>query len=176
MKNTKNITFCAIMSALAAVFVIAAYFPYLTYALPAIAGLFVMVALIEINAKWAILTYLSSAIICFFTAESEAKLMYICFFGYYPILKSFIEKPKSRFLEWILKLLTFNAAVLLAYFVFAGLFSVSIDDFSILGKYGAFIFLALANGVFVLYDITVGRMAAVYLYNLHPKLKKIFKI
>ena len=39
MKNTSKITFSAIMSALAVVIMLISYFPYLTYAIPAIAGL-----------------------------------------------------------------------------------------------------------------------------------------
>ncbi|MDD6478769.1 MAG: hypothetical protein PUF48_03005 [Oscillospiraceae bacterium] len=176
MKNTSKLTFSAIMSALAVIFVVAAYFPYLTYALPAIAGLAAMAVLIETDAKWATLTYISSALICFFVAESEAKLLYICFFGYYPIAKYFIEKLKNSVFEWILKFIFFNAAVLAAYFLFAGLFKVSAEDFGILGKYGSYIFLGLANIVFVLYDITVSRMAAVYMFKLHSRIKKIFKV
>ncbi len=176
MKNTSRLTFSAIMSAIAVIFVVAAYFPYLTYALPAIAGLATMAVLIETDAKWATLTYISSALICFFVAESEAKLLYICFFGYYPIAKYFIEKLKNSVFEWVLKLILFNAAVLAAYFLFAGLFKVSVEDFGILGKYGSYIFLGLANIVFVLYDITVSRMAAVYMFKLHSRIKKIFKV
>lgn len=176
MKSTFKLTFSAILSALAVIFVTLAYFPYLTYALPAIGGLCSMIVLIEAEPKWAVFTYITSSIICFFIAENEAKLLYICFFGYYPIVKYFIEKINKSVLEWIIKFLVFNAAVLSAYFLFAGLFSVSVDDFGILGKYGAYIFLGLANIVFVLYDIAVSRAASVYMFMLHPKIKKLFKI
>lgn len=163
------------MSALAVVIILAAYFPYLTYALPAMAGLAVMAVLIETDYKWALLTYFSSAIICFFIAESEAKLLYICFFGYYPILKSVIERLKKVTAEWIIKLVFFNIAISAVYFLLAGLFSVAIEDFGILGEYGAYIFLGMANIVFVLYDICISRMAMFYLYKLHPKIQKILK-
>ena len=52
MKNSKKITFSAIMAALATVIMLVSYFPYLTYAVPAIAGLCIMVVVIEINKKW----------------------------------------------------------------------------------------------------------------------------
>ena len=176
MKNNAKLTLSGIMAALAVVITLAAYFPYLTYALPAMAGLCVMAVLIETDYKWALLTYISSAIICFFIAESEAKLLYICFFGYYPILKSGIEKLKKAFPEWIIKLIFFNIAILAVYFLLSGLFSISVDDFGILGEYGAYIFLAMANVVFVLYDICISRMAMFYLYKLHPKIQKILKL
>ena len=167
LKNNAKLTLCAVMSALAVVIVLAAYFPYLTYALPAMAGLCIMVVLIEINAKWAFLTYLSSAIISFFIAESEAKLLFICIFGYYPILKALIEKLRNSVFEWV---------IILVYFLLSGLFAVSTEDFGILGQYGAYIFLGAANLVFVLYDICVSRMAMFYLYKLQPKISRVFKI
>ena len=62
------------------------------------------------------------------------------------------------------------------YAVFAGIFGVSIEDFGTLGKYGAYIFLGLANAVFVLYDITVSRLSGTYMYQIHSKLQKLLKI
>ncbi len=173
-KNTSKVTFCAMMAALAAVFMLLSYFPYLTYAIPAIAGLFIMVALIETNAKWALLSYISSAVLVFLFAESESKLMYICFLGYYPILKAIIERLKSRVLEWVIKILSFNAAVLLVYYVFAALFGISLDDLNFM-KYGAVMLLALGNIVFVIYDIMVSKMAATYIIKMHPRVSKMIK-
>ena len=56
MKNTNKITLCALLSALAVVLMLTAYFPYLTYAVPAFAGLCIMAVLIEIGPKWAFLS------------------------------------------------------------------------------------------------------------------------
>ena len=164
------------MSALAVVIVLSAYFLYLTYALPAMAGLCIMVVLIEINAKWAFLTYISSALISFFIAESEAKLLFICIFGYYPILKSIIEKLRNNVLEWIMKIIYFNAVIILVYSVLSKLFMFSKEEFEILGNYGIYIFLLAANFVFVLYDICISRMAMFYLYKIQPKISRIFKL
>ena len=91
------------MSALAVVFMLLSYFPYLTYAIPAVAGLFIMATVIEINLKWAFLSYLTSAVLVFLFAEFESRLLYIFFLGYYPILKAIIEKIKKPVIEWILK-------------------------------------------------------------------------
>ena len=176
MKNNAKLTLCAVMAALAVVITLMAYFPYLTYALPAIAGLCVMVVLIEINMKWAILTYASSALILFFTGEVEAKLLYISFLGYYPILKAIIEKLKNPVLEWLIKAICFNAVIILVYTVFSNVLGMNSDDLGVLGKYGNFILLVAANFVFVLYDICVSRMATFYLIKLHPKIQRIFKI
>lgn len=175
MKQNSKITLCSMMAALATAFMLLSYFPYLTYAIPAIAGLFIMVAVIEIDCKWALGAYISSAFLTFLLAEPESKLIYICFFGYYPIIKAVLEKIRKPILEWVIKIFIFNGAVLLVYFMFAGLFGVSVDEFVEWGKYGAIGLLALGNVVFVLYDIAVSRIAMVYIGVLHPKIRKIFK-
>ena len=152
------------------------YFPYFTYAVPAITGLLTMMLVIEINVKWAFAAYISASVLVFLFAEPESKLMYICLFGYYPILKALIERINKPIIEWILKLAVFNAAALLIYAVFAGIFGVSIDDFSTLGKYGAYIFLGFGNAVFILYDITVSRLSGTYMSVIHPKINRLLKL
>ena len=152
------------------------YFPYFTYAVPAVTGLLTMMLVIEINVKWAFAAYIAASVLVFIFAEPESKLMYICLFGYYPIVKALIERINKPAIEWILKLAVFNVAAIMIYAVFAGMFGVSIDDFSTLGKYGAYIFLGFGNAAFVLYDITVSRISGTYIYRIHPKVKKLLKI
>ncbi len=175
MKNTSKVTLSALMAALAVLLMLTAYFPYLTYAVPAVAGLAIMVVLIEVNAKWALLSYLSSAIITVFICESEAMLMYVFLFGYYPIAKAVFEKINKPIAEWALKLLLLNAVVILVYSTFARLFGVDMTDMGDFGVYTACILLALANGVFVFYDFAVSKIAVFYIDEFHPKIKKLFK-
>lgn len=171
MKKTKKITFCAMMSALACVFMLTSYFPYLTYAIPAISGLFIMVNVIEFGYKWGFISYFASAFPVFLLAETESKLMYVCFFGFYPIIKAITEKMNKPIFEWIIKFAVFNGGVLAVYLLLSGVFGISLEDFGVLGKYGAYILLALGNAVFVLYDIAVSRMAMFYLVIIKPKFK-----
>ncbi len=163
------------MSALAVIFVLTAYFPYVTYAAPAVAGCMILFVLIETDRKWAFAAYAASSALTMIMAEPEAKLIYVCFFGFYPILKSLLERLHSRSLEWILKLLTFNGAMLLIYGLLSLLVDLSVEDFGTLGKYGAWIFLGFGNIVFVLYDFALVRVANLYLYRIHPQIKKLFK-
>jgi len=175
MKNTKKITLCGMVAALSVAVMLTSYFPYLTYAIPAIAGLFMIVPLIECGAVWSFGTYVASGIIIFLTGEIQSKILYVIFLGYYPVLKSLIERINRQLVEWILKLLCFNLAAIAFYYASTVLFSISFDDFGQWGKYGAFIFLALCNVVFVLYDIGISRMASYYMFTLHEKVKKIIK-
>ncbi|MBQ5910494.1 MAG: DUF2232 domain-containing protein [Clostridia bacterium] len=176
MKRTGRITLCAMLAALASLFMLTSYFPYLTYAIPALAGLFIMVAVIEIDVKWAILAYAASAVITALVAEPEAKMLYVLFFGYYPVVKAVFEKLKSRVAEYIFKFAVFNAATVFAYGVVATLIGVDISDMGDFGKYSALVLLIAANVVFVVYDLAVTKMAAFYIIRLHPQISKIFKV
>ena len=175
MKSTKKITLCGFIAAISVVVMLTSYFPYLTYAIPAIAGMFMMIPLIECGVYWGFGTYVASAAIIFITGEMESKILYIMFLGYYPPLKSLIEKINKQIIEWVIKLLCFNVAAIAFYYVSTVLFGISFDDFGEWGRYGALLFLALCNVVFVLYDIGISRMASYYMFTLHDKIKRIMK-
>ncbi len=175
MKAANKITLCAVMASLATVIMLVSYFPYLTYAVPAVAGLFVMVVVIEIDCKWAFLSYLSSAFLTFLFAEPESKLMFIGFFGFYPIIKCLIEKLNRPVFEWILKFLVFNVCVITVYKLIARLLGVSFDDMNHIIKYGELILLGMGNFVFVFYDIAVSRLAGLYSEKLHFRISRMLK-
>jgi len=172
MNNTKKVVFCGLMAAVATVIMLVAYFPYLTYAVPAVASLAIMVCLIELGVKWSFMAYLASILPVFLFCENEAKLLYIVFFGFYPIIKVLIEKISSRVIEWLVKLVIFNAIIVTTYFVLSNLMGVRIDEISFVGGYTIAILLFLGNIVFVLYDICIERMAALYMVRLHNVVKR----
>ncbi len=174
-KKTSYITFCALVSALISAIMITSYFPYLTYAIPAVAGAFVILPLVELSKGYAVLTYIASSLLVLFFSEPEAKLMYICFFGYYPVLKAVYERTKSRAIEYILKLITFNGAVTLIYVGLAKLFLLDLEGIGEYGKYGIVLLYILGNIAFILYDICLTRLCVFYICRLHEKIKRIMR-
>ena len=176
MKNSIRITLCGLTAALAATITLAAYFPYITYAAPAIAGLMMLIPIIEINCKWAWGCYAASILPVFLMAEPEAKIMYIFLFGWYPIAKAVIERINRRWLEWIIKIIAFNAAVLFVYGVLAGIMNISVEEFGEFGKYSIYIFLAVGNAAFIFYDMAISQIANIYMLRVHPHIKKFFKV
>lgn len=172
MKNTKKITLCGIFVALSVAIMLVSYFPYLTYSVPAVAGLCIMAIVIEYNWKWAFLGYLASAFLVFLFAETEAKLLYVFILGYYPIIKSLVEKLNKPIIEWLIKLIIFNIGLVLIYGLFSNIFGIQKEDFDFFGKFGIYLALVIVNIVFVIYDIAVSRMALFYIYVVRPKIKK----
>lgn len=173
MKNNVKIAFCGVMSALAVALLLLSYFPYFTYAVPAIAGLVGLIVLIEINKKWAVITYAVTAVLALLFAEPEAMLMYVLFLGYYPILKAVIEKINNKTLQYFIKFAVFNAAVIIVYAVLAKIFGIYMGDVGVLRKYGIAFLLALANVTFYLYDIVLVRVANAYIMRLHKQISKL---
>lgn len=175
MKQTSKITFSGITAALAVVIMLTSYFPWLTYAIPAVAGLCMIMPVIESGCSWAFGAYLASVLPVFLFSEPEAKLLYVAFFGYYPILKAVIDRKCPKAFAWPLKLVVFNAAVLLVYLVLVPALGINIDDFGEFEKYGLYAFWAAANVVFVFYDIAVSQAAGFYMARLHANIKKYLK-
>ena len=175
MKKSSKITLCAVCSALSVVFMLLGYFPYLTYAVPAVAGLFVMIPLIEIGTSYAFACYTVSSAIVLLVAEPETKVLYILLLGYYPIVKAIIEKIRNFAAEWIIKMSLFNVTVAVSYFVFKYLTNIDVEDFGPFGKYGAYLFVVLCNIAFVMYDIAISRISLLYFGRLRGKISFFFK-
>lgn len=174
-KKTAFIALCGVVSALICSVMAAAYFPFLTYAIPAVAGALIIIPLVEAGKGYALCTYVVTSILVMLFAENEAKLMYICLFGYYPVLKAVFETIKIRAVEYILKFLVFNLAVTTVYLLFASVFMIDVEGFGDFGKYSVIILYAVGNVAFILYDICLARLCGLYFYRLHPKIEKIMK-
>lgn len=175
MKKSSKIALCGVLSAMSVMLMLFSYFPYLTLAIPAVAGLVFVILVIEIDSKWAFLAFLSSAVLVAFLAEADAKIMYIAFFGYYPILKERLERLRRPALEYLLKFLVFNAVMVSVYTVMIKVFGMPLDEMGDFGKWTVLVMLVVGNITFLLYDYAVSGMIAAYMRVLHPKLKKLIK-
>ncbi len=177
MKPSSRMALCGVMGALAVVCLLLTVFPFATYALPALASVFLFPVVIECGRRYGILVYAATAVLALLLApDLEAKILYVAFFGYYPVLKSAAE-PLGKTGEWVLKLGTFNAAVLLAYFLLTRI-GLSLSEFA-LGKLplaaAVAVFWAMGNVIFVLYDIALTRALSVYFCRFQPMLRRLFR-
>lgn len=165
-KVSYKVSLGGIISALSLVFMfLTGFMPLLVYLIPALSGAMLLIVYVEINAKWALFTYVAVALLCLFvTPDKEAGLLYILFLGYYPIIKMFVEKVGNTILQWIFKLLIYNIMIIVYYQVIVRVV-VNVDlveEINEFGKYGALIFLGITNVVFIVYDIAVSRLKHLY--------------
>ena len=175
MKKSSKITLCAICSALSFVIAMLGHIPVLNYSAAAIAGLFVMIPLVEISIPYAFATYITSAVLIGLFGEIETKILFILLFGFYPVIKAIVEKISNHIIEWILKLAIFTGSITLAYFLMKYLLNIDVDNFGPLGKYGVVIFLVLSYVAFVLYDVAISRISMFYFIRIRPHLSGIKK-
>lgn len=173
MKNTVKTAFCGILAALALIIMLAAYFPYLTYALPAIAGCVTVPIVIEASRKHAVAVYAIVSLLSFFICEKEAMVFYIFIFGWYPIAKSLIELIKNKPLQWAVKLVCATAGFAAAYFSSIFVFGIDVESLGDFGKYTSLIMLAAYDIVFVVYDIAVSRLVWLYFAKFRKHIRKL---
>ncbi|MBP1573201.1 MAG: hypothetical protein J6A55_05325 [Oscillospiraceae bacterium] len=167
-KVSYKVALGGIVSALSLVaMIMSGVIPGLEYAIPAFAGIVLVIIVIEIGMSWAFLTYAGVALLSFFVVPNkEASLLFITFMGYYPIIKSVFEtKIKARPLQWFVKIILFNIALVVYYNLVMLLVSSpelkqSIDE---IGKFALPLLIGAANVVFVIYDIAVTNLITMYI-------------
>ena len=177
MKQSSKCAIGGIVAAVSLVLMISvAIIPFLTYALPAVAGLFIVFIVIEIDKKWAFGVYCTVAILgMLLVPDKEVAVMYLAFFGYYPILKSLIEAKTPAALGWIIKVLTFVSTMAVSYYLMIKLMGVTIDETEDFGVMAYPILLGMGTVAFVMYDIALTKMLTLYLMKWQKLFKRYFK-
>ncbi|MBQ8869260.1 MAG: hypothetical protein IJ027_06065 [Oscillospiraceae bacterium] len=177
MKASYKIALGAVFMALSTIFMLAtSVFPFASFAFPAIAGALLIVINLEIGRKWALLVYAGVSLLSLFvSSDHTAVISFIVFFGYYPVIKGVIEKCRKRWLEWILKLLLFNAAILVGVLLTILLFGLDIllAEYSEFGKIGLGLFVLACEVVFVVFDVALTRLITLLIYKVMPKLRRL---
>ena len=153
LKQGEKIAFGGVLAALCTVLVSATgLFPTLTYAIPALAGVLLVAAVIEIGKKEAFACYAVTAVLSLLLGtDKEAALLFVLLFGYYPTLKSLLDPIRSRPVQW------------------------GQESLSLLGVPLPLVILVLGNLVFLLYDRAISGVAVLYVQRIHPVVLRIFR-
>lgn len=175
MKNSKIIAYSGVATALSVVMLfLGSIFWVLGYTMPLVASLVMIILLDSISQKSALLTFVSTSIISFILLnDKECVLLYILFFGYYPLIRDKINDIKPKFLSYLLKFITFNAAMVLTQVLCVYVFGIPFDD--MLGKWGIVLFVLCLNLVFVVFDKLYTLLLKLYRIKLKKKVEKYIK-
>lgn len=149
--------------------------PALYITLPMAAGILMMIMSIEVDTRWALLTYLSTSILSvFITFEKEASLMYILLFGYYPVIKKFLDQIRPIFVKILIKFAVFNISIMTETILTVVLLG-SDEFFNEMIEKG-FVFIVLyavaINFICFSYDYILKGLVAVYIQRIKPRLKR----
>ncbi len=149
-----------------------AMLPFAEYALPAMAGIVLIAVVVENGTKNAVVVYAAVSLLSLILVpRPEAAMLFVFFFGYYPILQFRLDRIRPKALQYLVKFLQFNVAVVAAYFVIINLFGITeiLEDFGDFGRYSALVLLALGNVFFGVYDFAVSNLRYVYIHWFRPK-------
>ena len=178
MNNSGKVALCGIITALCLIMMILTEFISIgTYALPMLAGMLLLITAKELEPKWSWMVFAAASILSiFFVVDKEAVFFFVLFFGYYPVLKTQIERLKLALVQYILKFCTFNAAMVA--FFYSSIFVLKIPkaSFVVFGQYLPGILLIIANLVFILYDKVLARTTAIYVCRWRRKVRKILNL
>lgn len=164
-----------IASALCLLLMILTIIPIATYTMPALAGMVLIVVVIENGYSTAWMVYAAVGFLSLFICpDKEAAMLFVGFFGYYPILKGKLEKIRVRMVEYLLKFSVFNVAMVANYMIIIYLFGIQdiLEEVGPFGKYSVLLLLVLGNVVFWIYDVALSRIITAYREVLR---KKIFR-
>ncbi len=163
MKKPKKTAVCGMAAAVSVVLMMLNnIIPVLMYVLPIVTGFLVLFVSRLINKKWALGVFFSTSVLSLLLlTDKEAALTYTLFFGYYPLIREYIEKlPKIA--SWLLKLLLFNCAVVAIGFSGVYIFGMSGEEYNEFGKFTIPVLLLMANIVFILYEMIMKKYGFVF--------------
>ena len=150
--------------------------PFLTYALPAVAGVLIVFIVVEIDKKWAFGVFSAVAILAFLLVpDKEVAMMYIAFFGYYPIIKAVLESKLPVALGWIVKVLLFNLTMVAAYLVLIFVMGIEVDEITEYGMIAVPMLLGAGSITFIAYDFALTQIITLYLVKWRKYFKRYFK-
>lgn len=146
--------------------------PFATYAAPALAGIALIPIALELGLPVAGITYATVALLSLLMVpDREAALMFIAFFGYYPVLKFKLDRMKFKPLRVLIKLAVFNTAILAGYFVIIYIFGLYYLMDELTGGFG-WLLLAVGNLCLPIYEKALKNITALYLFRIR---KSIFR-
>ncbi len=175
MKNSKIIAYSGIASALSVVMLfLGSVIWVLGYTMPLVASLIMIVLSDSVSKKSALLTFVSTSVISFVLLnDKECVLLYVLFFGYYPLIRDKVNDIKPEFLSYLLKFATFNVAMILVQILCVYVFGIPFDD--MFGKWGVVIFVICLNLVFAVFDKLYALLQKLYKIKLKKKVEKYIK-
>ncbi len=115
MISVRNLTVSAMITSLAYIFLCAAgIVPIGRLVFLCLATASVCIVVMECGRVLGIISsVVLMALAYFFVPNITVKILFICFFSYYPIVKSFLERGEGLTVEWIIKVVYFALIIFL---------------------------------------------------------------
>jgi MFS family permease len=176
LNKSAKIALCSIISALSVVLmIISGIMPLGIYVFPMISGALLSIIAVELGVNWGFVVFFVVSLLSFLlTASKEPFVMFLAFFGHYPLFKLVIERLRKKLLlKWSLKLLIFNFATITTFLIAVNILKLPKASFKIFGVYSPLLLLVFGNFTFLLYDRAISNFIKIYNFHYHDKVKKL---
>ncbi len=163
--RTKELALAGMLAALAAVLLcLGGIIPLATYAVPILASVAILIAREACRASYAAGCFVVSAALGLLLSPDKESALLFAFLGYYPLLKPQLDALRPRALRPLAKLLLFCAAVgaMYALLIFVFRLEAVVRELSETSPALLAATVALGVLVFVLYDLSLERLAMFY--------------
>ena len=157
-ENARNVALGGMMAALATVIMcMGGLIPVATFVCPMLCMLLLVYVLRTCGKRIAWAWYGVVGILSGLLGPDKEAAAVFLFLGYYPIIKPQMDQLR---LKWLWKLMLFNGAILLMYWLLMGLFGMSqlSAEFDELGTVLTIVMLFLGNLIFFLLDRLLSRL------------------
>jgi len=182
MRNFKQlsqkIAYCGIICAISVIVMTGSFAYGLSYALPAISGIFIWTISFFINYKWALLSFIASSfLILMMPADFEAKTVFIAFFGYYPILREKLLIIKLLPIRFLIKLIIFNISCFISFQILKIIIGLDkiLEGLNFEQNIAVFVLWGAANFAFLCYEFCLVQLNYVIKNWIKPRFFKRIK-
>ena len=136
--------------------------PINTLFLLGLASLPISIIIMEWGPKLGVIFYLGSILLSFFVMTNKSQwILYSFTFGIYGLVKYIIEKDRSIFIEYILKLISANILIGITYFILKFFIYIPVNIITI----------SIFEIAFIIYDYVY----SIFIDYYNDKLRKIIK-
>ena len=171
--EVKKLTTSAMMCAMTVVLLaVASFVGDIDLTVLMLSSLLMVFVYVEIGPPYTYLTWLCSSLLSFiFFPSRYFWVVYFFLFGFYPILKGWIEKTK-RPLWWLLKFVWLNITLVIIFFLVTFILGADLTDGG--PSWMIWVMYGLSNLSFICYDILIGKLVVLYVARFREKILKFF--
>ena len=178
-RKSYSVALCGVFGALSVVCMqLGVVIPIALYIAPALATLLVLIAQEECGARMAGTLYVAVSLISLlFVPDKEIAFVYVFLLGYYPLLKPYLDRMRSRVLCVAAKMGIFNLAMVVAYSLLLSLLMPGWlhRSYTAAELWGTAAIWAMGNLAFYLFDRAMLLFLRVYKIRWQPRLHRMLR-
>lgn len=177
MKSAVKAAVCGVCTALSVALMFLGGVTYIfSYVVPVVLGVLLIMLKRTFGASSALTVYIATSLLSLLLVpEKEMVLMFALFFGYYPIIKSSLDKIKPKALSFVVKLIIFNVSVLVIELICVFVFGIPFFENGVFSAAMLISFAVLMNVVFILYEWVLKIYLVLYIKKFEKRVLRFFK-